>query len=210
MKLCQLADLRSGYSFRSSLESQPAGPVAVLQMKDISAFGELSLDAATRIHVPDAANHALKPGDVILKARGNVNSAAVVPGVQAETVAAAPLVVIRLRSDAVNPAYLQWFLNHPTTQARLTAAATGSYIPTVGKQALEELEIDLPPVEQQALIVQLAELATAEQALLARIASRRKDVVDQVLTRLKESSRKAREEGGRRGAATPRLPGHKQ
>lgn len=210
MKLHQLANLRSGYSFRSSLESQPIGAVGVLQMKDISPAGELSLDGAARIHVPDAASHTLKPGDLILKARGNVNSAAVVRDIQGETVAAAPLVVIRLRSDAVKPEYLQWFLNHPTTQARLTAAATGSYIPTVGKQALEELEIDLPPLEQQVLIVQVATLAAAEQALLARIASRRKDAVDQVLTRLKESSRMAREEGGRRGAATPRLPGHKQ
>jgi restriction endonuclease S subunit len=179
-------------------------------MKDISSVGELSLDRATCVQVPDSASHALKSGDLILKARGNVNSAAVVSEIQGEAIAAAPLVVIRLRSEAVRPEYLQWFLNHPTTQARLTAAATGSYIPTVGKQALEELEIDLPPLEQQALIVRIASLATEEQALLARIASKRKDAMEQILVRLKESSREVREVGGRRGAATPRLPGHKQ
>lgn len=210
MKLSQLAELRSGYSFRSSLDSQPAGVVAVLQMKDISSTGELALDGATRIHVPDVSRHALQPGDLILKARGNVNSAAVVPSVQSEMVAAAPLVVIRLRTSALTPEYLQWFLNHATTQARLTAAATGSYIPTVGKQALETLEVDVPPLEQQALIVQLAALANSEQALLAAIASKRKDVVDQVLTRLMESSRYFREKGGRRGVGAPRLPVHKQ
>lgn len=155
----------------------------MLQMKDVGAAGEVSLTGAAHIHMPGASVHELKPGDVIFKARGHVNSAGVVPSLSAPTITAAPLMVIRIRSAAITAEYLQWYINHPTVQSRLSAAATGSYIPTVGKRALEDLVIELPPLGQQIQIVAAARLADQEQELIARIASKRRDMTDRVLGR---------------------------
>ena len=210
MHLSNVADVRAGYPFRTRVEADPAGNALVLQMKDVNPRSAADIDGAVRAVVTAPDSHRLTAGDLVLKSRGNTHCAVVGAVPELPLVAAVPLFVLRPDRRKVTPAFLRWFLNHPSTQGQLAAAAVGTYVPTVSKPSIERLPIQLPPLETQELIVKIAELADRERELLEAITSIKTDATDRILLRLSRSSGETRKKGGRRGAGTPRLPDHEQ
>lgn len=100
------------------------------------------------------------------------------------TVLAAPLLRIRIVGDHVLAVYLNWFINQPTAQAYLASHARGTSVSMINKQALEEMEIAVPPLERQKKIVELAELTATEQQLLRRLAEKRNWYMKRLLMQL--------------------------
>ena len=93
------------------------------------------------------------------------------------------MLLIRPRTEIVEPAYLQWFINHPATQAVLAGQAAGTAVKMIGKGVLDGLEVALPPIDRQRLIVEVAQLASREAALLEKLRGRRKALLDGILWR---------------------------
>lgn len=210
-KISDVAAVRSGYPFRTRVEADAQGDAYVLQLKDVTTRAPADVAGAIRALVGAPAAHHLAKGDVVLKGRGTTHCAVVesIP-VDLPVVAAAPILVLRPKPGMVEPAFLRWLLNHPISQARLAADAVGTYIPTLTKSLIEDFEIELPPIETQRLITEVATLAEREREILETITQKRAHATDQLLLRLCRTPGSARKQGGRRGAATPRLPDHKQ
>lgn len=172
MKLGEIADIRMGYPFRSRLEHDARGDVAVIQMKDIDEANRLRLGNAIRVTLPKGkSRHRLRPGDLLFRSRGRSNGAAEVPERIGAAILAAPMLLIRPR--AVLPAYLYWYINAPATQARLAALSEGTSVRMISAEALKALEVPLPSPAAQHRIAEAAALAEREQALLARITALR-------------------------------------
>lgn len=180
--LPDVAEVRMGYSFRSRLETDVEGDVAVIQMKDIDDANLLHPDGLARVQMPDLKDrHLVQAGDLLFRSRGVTYSAALVgPGI-GRAVLAAPMLLIRPKADIVEPAYLQWFINHPATQAVLAEQAAGTAVKMIGKGVLDGLEVALPPIDRQRLIVEIAQLASREAALLEELRCRRKALLDGIL-----------------------------
>lgn len=157
-------------------------------MKDVSAQSALDINGAIRTQVKAPDVHRLAVGDLVIKSRGNTHCAVVEAIPKLPLVAAIPLFVLRPDRQRIIPAFLHWVLNHPRTQAKLAATAVGTYVPTVAKPSIEGLRFELPSLEQQELIVRVADLADRERELLEAITRKRKDVTNQVLLRLSRSS----------------------
>jgi restriction endonuclease S subunit len=102
-------------------------------------------------------------------------------------VLAAPMLLIR--PVDVLPAYLLWYINLPAIQAALAAQAEGTSVRMISKAALDALEMPVPSRRRQQLIVEISELATAEQGLLEQIAQERKRLADGVLMRYARNTR---------------------
>ncbi len=188
IKLGQLADITMGYAFRSRLEAAPDGSLAVIQMKDLTDDNRLDSVALTRIEFAEVKPRQLvAPGDIIFRSRGQTHTAALVDQDPGPAIIAAPLLRIRPR-EGILPAYLAWFINRPATQARLASRAEGTALRMISKQSLAELEVILPPLEQQRVIVELNDLAAEEQRLMARIADKRKEYIDGILIRAASGS----------------------
>ncbi|QXP91171.1 restriction endonuclease subunit S [Methylococcus capsulatus] len=190
MTLATIAEVRMGYSFRSRLETHAEGDVAVIQMKDIDDANLLHPEGLVRVQMPDLKErHMVQAGDLLFRSRGVTNSAALVGGGLGRAVLAAPMLMIRAQTDVVEPAYLQWFINHPSTQATLAAQAAGTSVKMIGKGALDQLEVVLPPLEKQRRIVEVAQLASREAALLEKLRGRRKALLEGILLRSAEETR---------------------
>lgn len=183
-RLKDIAEIFSGYAFRERVGAFPVGDTAVVQMKNIDASDSLHLNDVPRVSIPDLNKRQfLRQGDLLLRARGLFHTAAVVTQDIERAIAAAPLMVIRLKSPYVQPAYLRWFLNQQATQAELVSLAAGSHVQTLGKAAVEALEIPLPPLDRQVQIAYIAELGARDRALTMRIAEKKAWLLEKALAR---------------------------
>ncbi len=148
------------------------GDVVYLQARHFDESGKLN----TELH-PDLnksgikSKHLLLPGDILYAAKGTKNFATLYEAKNIPAVASTSFFVIRIESSIKNilPAYLVWFINQPDTQASLKKQAMGSSIASISKVVLAELEITIPTIETQKLILNIASLREQELALKSRI-----------------------------------------
>lgn len=177
-RLKDIAEIRQGLAFRSKLEHDPKGTSRVIQAKDLGGDGRVDLAAVFRLSaVRFKADQQLRPGDVLLQARGVNYPAARLDEDAGAAVAAAPLYVLRVRTDQADPAYLVVYLSNPHTQAQLRSRATGTYVPQLARVEIEDLEIPLPSLADQRRLVGLASLAARERKLADRLEELRSQVL---------------------------------
>jgi hypothetical protein len=180
--LGHLAEVRMGYSFRSRLELCAEGDVAVIQMKDLDDAKLLHSDRLARVRMPDLKDHhCVQEGDLLFRSRGESNAASRVAADLGRTVLAAPMLLIRPSANQVEPAYLQWFINHPATQTLLASHAEGTAVKMISKAALERIVVAVPSLSVQRRIIEIGQLAIREAALGKQLLDRRKALVDALL-----------------------------
>lgn len=187
MNLREQARVQMGYPFRSRLEHDPQGDVAVIQMKDIDDANLLHAEEAMRVMLPkNKTHHLLRAGDLLFQSRGRSNGVALVPQGIGPAVLAAPMLLIR--PHAVLPAYLCWYLNTPATQTHLAALSEGTSVRMISAEALKSLPVPMPSADAQHRIAEVAALAEKEQSLLARIATLRQRLTTHMLMKLANPS----------------------
>lgn len=174
-----LADLRTGYTLR---EKTDPGSVAIVQAADL-ADNRLADDLGTTTDARPGPEHRLRAGDVLVSSRGDRNAAAFVERDMPDVVAASYLYVIRVRPGAqLDPEFLAWYLTTDPAQDSLGALAHGTYgVRRVRIDDMRALPVPLPPLDVQQRIAQAARRARAEASLAARLAERRRALVDAFL-----------------------------
>lgn len=187
-RLAELASIRSGYQFRGGLKDEtPDGtPVRVIQIKDVED-GRLMLESTESVRPrKDVSDYAVERGDVLLLGRGRRFSATPldVP-IEEITIAVQFFWILRpLNFQHLAPDYLAWFLNHPETQNTLTTLSNKTHIPTISRAIVEELEIEVPPLETQKQIAQLDQLNRREQQLASQLSETRAKWMDALTLKL--------------------------
>lgn len=183
-RIGEIAEIKMGYPFRTRLEPDPAGEIAVIQMKDIDDANLLHPEDLIRVRMQDyKESHLVQKGDLLFRSRGLTNTTALIATDVQRTVLAAPMILIRVKMDIIMPAYLQWFLNLPTTQATLAKQAEGTSVRMLSKATIDALEIPVPSLHQQKQIVELANLAAEEEHLTQELLRQRKRFVEGILLR---------------------------
>ncbi len=189
-RLSDIVEIRTGYAFRERIEARADGDIAVVQMKDIDEENRLRADTLVHVQLANLSDaYRLRPGDLLLRARGLRNTACLLPDVPDRTVAAAPLVLLRITDRSIDPAFLQWFVNQPPTQATLADLAGGTYAKTINKAALAQLDVVIPPLTLQRQIVELAGLMAREQTLLSEISAARRRMMERILWQSAQDAR---------------------
>lgn len=180
--LSKIAEVRLGFPFRTRLEADEGGTTFVVQMKDIADTEVVCGDGLLKTTVDDkSGGYSLQVGDLIFKSRGMRNTAALVAAPMPSTVVAAPMVVIRVSSDAVLPGYLQWFINHPATQRKMEAMPTSSTGRMIGLAELRQFEVDVPTLEIQKRIQTVHEMQVKERELNNEATRLRELLVERIL-----------------------------
>ena len=189
-KLRDIALSQMGLPFRSRMEPDTDGNVAVIQMRDLT---EDKLDYRTlmTVNINDLnERHLVQYKDLICRTRGQNTTATIIDQEPGQAVVAAPLFLIRATSEKLLPEYLYWFINLPSSQAFLHSRATGTMMIMIGKSALDALEIPLPNLEIQEQIVALADLLNKEQRLMKNLAEQKEKLVKTIQMRLLNESEK--------------------
>jgi len=169
---------------QTGLFAKPAGvgELVYLQSKHFDEYGQLH----AFLH-PDllaegiSEKHLLKDGDVLFAAKGTKNFAAVFENHNEPSVASTSFFVIRPTDQRMLPQYLAWVLNSHSTQSLLKGQAIGTSIPSISKQVLENLEITLPSIETQQVILQITKLRNKEKSLKEKIETLREKQIQAML-----------------------------
>ena len=189
-KLKDIALVQMGLSFRSRIEPDTDGNVAVIQMRDLTE-DKLDYGNLMTININDInERHLVKYKDLVFRSRGKTTTATIIDQEPGQAVVAAPLFLIRATSKNLLPEYLCWCINQSSSQAFLHSRATGTVMTMIGKSVLDALEIPLPNLEIQEQIVTLADLLNKEQRLMKDLAEQKEKLVKAIQMQLVTESEK--------------------
>lgn len=179
MKIKDIASVQSGIYE----QPKPFGNVYYIQARHFDKNHKLidtlipELPLSSRLE-----SHFLEKGDVILAAKGTDNFAVAYQERIHPVVASSTFLVMRLRDkEEVIPEYVSWFLNLRKTQLFLRGCSKGTSIPSVTKSDVENIDIPLPSVETQKLILRIEELLNNEKVLRRKIESLKDSLIQQNL-----------------------------
>ena len=169
-RLHELCELRTGYTFRRAIKTDTQGDCGVIQIKDIGPQSTIKIKDVARIDQHQVKKqHFLRPGDVLLPARGKPRHCVLFdfPG---RWIATSQFIVIVVKDRSrLHPAFLAWYLNQHDSQQKLRRLATGSGIRMLSKADVSQLTLHCPCIAQQQLIAKLSWLADQEQVLYNRL-----------------------------------------
>ena len=156
LQLSQIAEVRPGFPFRSSVEPDPAGDALVVQLRDVSREGGPDWPALLRTRLSGRKPFPfLQDDDILLSIRGGKYFAVHLAQVPEPAVAAPHFFVLRA-GPAVLPAFLAWQLNYGPVQTYFQQVQAGSLQLGLRRQDVEEAPVAVPPRERQACLAALA------------------------------------------------------
>ena len=139
--------------------SDAYGNVFYLQAKHFNEKGVIEILPKPEIWLNEKnGKHLLKNGDILFAAKGTKNFAAVFNTKIGNAVASSTFMILRINNEQINkilPEYLAWWLNNTECQRFLKNLAIGSALPSISKAALQELDIFIPDLKKQKMILKL-------------------------------------------------------
>lgn len=158
------------------------GKITYLQAKHFNENGEVIETLYPDLNTDSKINkHLLKEGDILFAAKGTKNFAALYENDDTPAVASTSFFVIRLHDNKVLPGYLVWFLNHPSTQTLLKGHARGTSMAFISKAVLSEVEVSIPSIQRQELVLKVFKLRNKEKKLKQQIENLREKEIQHLL-----------------------------
>lgn len=193
MKLKQLVSISAGYPFRGRIDEKADSAVLAVQMKDVSPRHGIHWPSCTRTELngrrePDW----LRPGDILVIARGSHNYAVMVGNgvdhADFQAVAAPNFFVLSTKRQEVIPEYLTWFLNQSPCQRYFGQNAEGTLTKSIRRTILEDLPIVVPALSQQHAIVAMANTLRQEQQLAEHLVRSGENMMNTIAENLMTNS----------------------
>ncbi len=182
MKITHFANISSGVVVTSDNRKHGTMGSVIIQAGDVKGDGRISEPEFSLTGHTNLEGQALTTQDVLLISRGQQNRAVPIRDEHTGMVASNSFLVIRvLGNQDVMPEYLAWFLNSDKGQKRLSEVRRGSNIMYISKKGLSGIEVDIPDMDTQRLIVEMERLKSREQDILKQIAGKRKKFIEQVM-----------------------------
>jgi restriction endonuclease S subunit len=185
-KLKDICELSTGVY----VKTERIGDVYYLQARDFNAYNQLESNLKQEVLSHNINNkHFLSAGDVIVAAKGVNHFAFTYNEEVSPAVASSMFIVLRhFNEDKVDSGFITWYINHPETQTYLDRSSKGSSIPSINKSIVGDLEINLPSVEKQKLILETDKLKMKANQLQDKISVLKNEVLNEQLIKLVKES----------------------
>ena len=186
--LKDIADIRTGYSFRAKLEPDSEGNILVVQLKELSDKNTIDISTAVKINMQNVSeNYLLLKGDLVFRSRGMDSTAAIMDISADNIILSAPFQRIRLQDTSkILPEYLLWYINSKDAQSYFSANETGTSVTMISTVVLADLPVIVPPVEIQKKIVEINTLSEREIELQEELIKKKKLLTETILLKTLE------------------------
>jgi restriction endonuclease S subunit len=181
LKLKEIAQIQTGYSFRSSIPECLDEGVYILQTKDFDDNAKICVDKMTKTELKELDGYLLKQGDLIFRSRGKAFMMSIFPAFESKTAFLAPLFKVSIKTDLILAEYLRWYINSAMCQATLVRLAEGATVKMISKSVLENLDIPVIDLQFQQLLMELDQLYVKEKEILEELGKKRKQFIESFL-----------------------------
>ncbi len=127
----------------------------------------------------DISQMLLEKGDVIFQSKGNRFEAIYVDKDYANLVASQVYFTLKLDSNKILAKYLTWFLNNELAADYFEMNSSGSVINVMSRKVLGDLEINLPSLEDQQVVVGLLESFSEEREITNKYLKTKAKLIDE-------------------------------
>jgi restriction endonuclease S subunit len=186
-KLENLGELFQGLA----VKAEPELGQATYKLVNIGDLNTLELRGETIQPVPLAIpdkwknKHELRPNDILITTRTRPLRASVVHDDLGSAIAGQNLGVLRLKPNAANPLYLAGLLSSGYGQGLTTPLFNiSSTIPLISLANLKDLEIPLPPLQEQQRLAHLMLQFEAFEALSKQALETKRSILENALLTL--------------------------
>ncbi|NOQ94820.1 MAG: restriction endonuclease subunit S [Methylophaga sp.] len=172
-KLLNIADIRPGHPFRSTIIPTPSAPTHAVQVRDVNEYGEIETRHLITTELKGRKQpDYLKEGDILFVAKGAKHFSTYVRQVPEQSVCSPHFFIVRIQpqhADKVLPEFINWQLNQSFAQRYFINSAEGTLYVSIRRKILEDTPITVPPLVTQQRIVSLHRAAVTEQKVLQQL-----------------------------------------
>ena len=190
-KLSEVTDIYLGQPIRDKIENTPSGEYFIVQMKDVARDSGVKADTLYKINLKGRTGPRLiKKGDLLFVSRvfrGSLPYSVLVNVDLANLVASPTFNILSVNKDLIRAEYLHWFINselHGGKYFKLNAM--GSSVLNIPKGVLSEMEVMVPPIQEQDRFIKLIQAANREKKIMETLVEKRRTFIDAVLTKFSE------------------------
>ena len=157
-KQVKLADIsidgKGSYGIPASAVPYSEGRYTYLRITDINDDGTLDLSDRKSLSDPDAGKYLLQPNDIVFARTGNSTGRNYFYNPDdGELVYAGFLIKFSIDPQKVNPLFVKYYMQSSLYKAWVQSFNTGSTRGNINAQTFANMTINLPPREQQDLLV---------------------------------------------------------
>ncbi len=173
MKLKDISNLRTGLVTarkKASAVDKETFNYKAVTLKSFNRNGCLSVKHLDNFISKEQINknYLTQYNDILVRLR-EPNIAVLIDEDNTDLLIPSLVATIRIDSDSVNSKFLTYYLNSTTVKRALKAHITGTAINMIKTKELEDLEIQLPSIEEQKKIVEFLDLTSKEMNLLEEL-----------------------------------------
>ena len=180
MKITDLCQVRAGMSFPQKIRNSDNGDFWVMESRcalfDGSIdFGELTHASLQQFQMP---NKALIDQEILIRGKGSTHQAFLFeqPSEQSLIFPTSYFLILTLKDTSITSTrFLTWLINQPKYQQKLKSLASGTTVQHLTKKKFLNFEIDLPTLNKQNQLLELADLMNLEKTLITDISKLRQD-----------------------------------
>lgn len=170
-----------GLAFRERIAHQAGADLSVIQMRNVDYFN-FTIDIPEPQLVSSGINpkQLLKPGDILLVAKG-ANNVAVVYQSERKAVVSNVFYILRSKNAEIDPEYLALSLNKGEASKALTKIKEGTSVTNISAKGLESILIQFPSLNKQKMVVSIYRMWTTEKEQTLRLLNLKEMYLNEIL-----------------------------
>lgn len=177
LKISEIAEIILGHTFRSAVVDEEGGNYSVLQAKNINSDGSIEI-SFPRVNLEKIRSQGLvQSKDIILTNRGSFRTF-FYDEAPKNLIATSSVYLLRTKDNRVKPEFLALFLNSKRGQFMLEKGGRGATIRSLPRSSLESIEIPIPTIEQQNLMIKIDQNHQARSRLYEKRAQLQQQIAE--------------------------------
>jgi len=179
-KIGECASVRTGLVLSRKEALQDGYPYNALSLKNTTEDGEVNLTEIENYFAmePLKKNYFTQNNDVLLRL-SSPYTAVIISKKEENLLIPSHFAIIRV-NKSVDPTYMYWWLTKNRKQFHKIASG-GTIMGTISSGYIQEMDIELPAIEQQRVMGELIKCANREQQLLSLLATKKRQLIDKAL-----------------------------
>lgn len=176
-KLGEIVDAQFGANVSGKVD----GEYPFLQGRDFGSNGEYLSSESLYIDKSDLIYTGfLKKGDVLFSTKGKLFAAAWQEQIS-NAIASATFLILKVKDPQVTPEYLAMYLNSSKAKKYYDLNVKAATVMHIGKKQLDLMEIEIPSLEKQKLLVKLHQLINEEKQLNAELQNKKERILNSLI-----------------------------